>query len=77
MTSFGEMFANFRWSSGSGTMEAPLVRGSPLLTHIFNNANPVLDPYCLSAVNGQSATYDCPVQRTGMDILLLLIMYTV
>ena len=36
------------------------MRGAPLATHILNDANPVLTPYCLASVNGQSASYPCP-----------------
>ncbi|XP_071488268.1 uncharacterized protein [Diadema antillarum] len=68
MTDFGEMYANFLYTDGrGGTMELPIVRGTALLTHIFNDATPVLTPYCLNAINGQTATSDCPEEPSVED----------
>ncbi|XP_077988193.1 uncharacterized protein LOC144442692 [Glandiceps talaboti] len=67
MTDFGDMYANFLWQNTEGSMEIPFVRGSPLLTHLFTNTNPVLQPLCLSAINGQPTSYDCPEEMSGGD----------
>ncbi|XP_022088431.1 LOW QUALITY PROTEIN: uncharacterized protein LOC110978068 [Acanthaster planci] len=64
LTDFGEMYANFLYTDkDGGTMELPIVRGSAMLTHIFTKANPMMWPYCLVAVNGQSVRYECPEER--------------
>ncbi|KAK3084979.1 hypothetical protein FSP39_022319 [Pinctada imbricata] len=67
MTDFGDLYANFNYNGNGGTMEVPLVRGSALLTHIFNNANPVVTPFCLSTFNGQHTNFDCPKENTMLD----------
>ena len=67
MTDFGEMYADFLYTNGNGgSLELPLVRGSAMLTHLFTNANPVLKPYCLVAVNGVDTSFECPEERSGM-----------
>ena len=69
LTDFGEMYADFMYmDTHSGTMELPIVRGAAMLTHIFTDANPVVYPYCLVAVNGEDADYECPEERSSMKI---------
>ncbi len=49
----------------------PLVRGSAFMTHRFENANPMLLPYCLSAVDGQAiGGIECPAEMDGMVALV-------
>ncbi|KAI8483574.1 hypothetical protein Bbelb_386670 [Branchiostoma belcheri] len=67
MTSFGHLHANFLFSNGEGSMEVPLVRGAPFLTHIFTAADPVLAPYCLSAVDGVATNFRCPTEISAAD----------
>ncbi|XP_071940914.1 uncharacterized protein [Antedon mediterranea] len=68
MTSFEEMYANFLYtSSDGGTLELPLVRGAAMLTHIFTQANPILTPHCLVAVNGQDVSLGCPEEESSED----------
>jgi len=65
---FGDMYADFTFSDGQGgRMEAALVRGSALLAHRFQSANPVLYPWCLSRVNGVDTTLPCPAERDATD----------
>ncbi|XP_048238379.1 uncharacterized protein LOC124110988 [Haliotis rufescens] len=68
MTDFGDLYANFRYGGGGGSMEVPLVRGATLLTHIMHTANPVITPYCLSSVNGKSVNkFHCPMENSARD----------
>ncbi|XP_066271208.1 uncharacterized protein [Branchiostoma lanceolatum] len=67
MTSVGQLHANFLFSNGEGSMEVPLVRGAPFLTHLFNAADPVLAPYCLSAVDGVDTDFRCPTETSAAD----------
>ena len=70
MTDFGEMYADFLYTNeDGGSLELPLVRGSAMLTHLFTNANPVLKPYCLVAVNGVDTSFECPEERSGMYLV--------
>ena len=63
------MYADFMYmDTRGGTMELPIVRGAAMLTHIFTDANPVVYPYCLVAVNGEDADYECPEERSSMKI---------
>ncbi|XP_052801838.1 uncharacterized protein LOC128232367 [Mya arenaria] len=64
---YGDLFANFIYTGGQGFMEVPLVRGSILLTHIFKNADPLITPYCLDNINGESHTFDCPHEPASSD----------
>ena len=66
LVDFGEMYANFLYTGWYGaSLEIPLVRGSAMLTHIFKNAQPWLRPYCLVAINGEDATFECPEEESG------------
>ncbi|KAH3888810.1 hypothetical protein DPMN_012848 [Dreissena polymorpha] len=67
LQAFGDLYADFLYTGNGGTMEVPLVRGSILLTHIFTNANPVVTPYCLDNINGESHTFDCPLAPASND----------
>ncbi|XP_035687072.1 uncharacterized protein LOC118423138 [Branchiostoma floridae] len=67
MTSVGQLHANFLFSNGEGSMEVPLVRGAPFLTHLFTAADPVLAPYCLSAVDGVETNFRCPTEISSAD----------
>ncbi|XP_038058080.1 uncharacterized protein LOC119729546 [Patiria miniata] len=68
LTDFGEMYANFLYTdTEGGTMELPIVRGSAMLTHLFTQANPVVSPLCLVAVNGQDVGFGCPEERSVAD----------
>ncbi|GFR87784.1 endo-1,3(4)-beta-glucanase 1 [Elysia marginata] len=53
MTSFGELYANFLYrGSNGGTMEG---------------ANPVVKPFCLSSINGNTISFDCPLEPSAGD----------
>ncbi len=70
MTDFGEMYADFMYANeDGGSMELPLVRGSAMLTHLFNNANPMLKPYCLTAINGEETSFACPEEVSGKETM--------
>nr|KAG5713536.1 hypothetical protein BaRGS_024584 [Batillaria attramentaria] len=64
---FGDLYANFLFSGNGGSMEVPVVRGATLSTHIFHNANPVIKPYCLSSIAGQSTNFECPMENSAAD----------
>lgn len=67
MTDFDIMYATFMYHNEHGSLEVPLVRGAAMLTHIFTNANPVITPYCLTAINGVDASFECPEEETKAD----------
>ncbi|CAG5121184.1 unnamed protein product, partial [Candidula unifasciata] len=67
LTGYGELYANFIYRSGGGSLEVPLVRGSALLTHVLKNANPVLTPYCLRAINRHQVNFNCPLEPNVGD----------
>ncbi|GFO20908.1 endo-1,3(4)-beta-glucanase 1 [Plakobranchus ocellatus] len=68
LQSFGELYANFLYkSSYGGSMEIPVVRGSAFMTHILKAANPVVKPFCLSSINGNSVKFDCPLEPSAGD----------
>ena len=50
--------------------QVPVVRGATLATHIFKSANPVIKPYCLSNIAGQTVGFECPVERSGTGQML-------
>lgn len=68
MVDFDIMYADFMYQNDQGSLELPLVRGSAMLTHIFNNANPIITPYCLTAINGENVSYECPEEETSTYI---------
>ena len=45
--------------------QVPMVRGSALVTHLYENANPVITPLCLTSVNGESISYQCPLENAS------------
>ncbi|KAJ8036264.1 hypothetical protein HOLleu_20185 [Holothuria leucospilota] len=67
MTDFDIMYATFMYYNENGSLELPLVRGAAMLTHIFKNANPIITPYCLIAINGVDASFECPEEETKAD----------
>ncbi|XP_013398156.1 uncharacterized protein LOC106164701 [Lingula anatina] len=68
VTAMGEMYANFEFANNNGgNMEVPLVRGSPILTHLFTNANPQVTAFCLASINGNPVQSSCPVEAQGRD----------
>ncbi|BFZ06759.1 hypothetical protein BsWGS_09798 [Bradybaena similaris] len=67
LTGYGELYANFIYRSGGGSMEVPLVRGSALLSHVLKNANPVITPYCLAAINRHQVNFNCPQEPNVGD----------
>ncbi|KAL4223161.1 hypothetical protein ACF0H5_016633 [Mactra antiquata] len=65
---FGDLYGNFKFTGSTGTLEVPLVRGSILLTHIFDNANPVITPFCLDNINGgDSQNFYCPLNPAATN----------
>ncbi|XP_060068686.1 uncharacterized protein LOC132548810 [Ylistrum balloti] len=67
ITDIGDLHANVLYSGNGGSMEVPIVRGAALLTHLFNNANPIIKPFCLSSINGQSMHFNCPKENSMAD----------
>ncbi|KAL4223236.1 hypothetical protein ACF0H5_016708 [Mactra antiquata] len=64
---FGDLYGNFKFTGSTGSVAVPLVRGSILLTHIFDNANPVITPFCLDSINGDPQNFDCPQNPAASD----------
>ena len=49
-------------------LQVPMVRGSAILTHLYSNANPVITPLCLSSINGNSVSYQCPSENPSKHL---------
>ncbi|OWF42274.1 Endo-1,3(4)-beta-glucanase 1 [Mizuhopecten yessoensis] len=67
ITDIGDLHANVMYTGNGGSMEVPIVRGAALLTHLFNNANPIIKPFCLSSINGQPVHFNCPKENSMAD----------